>query len=82
MAIIISNGLIRDAPLPSGQQWTLGNYVDEFGGVQVLLVQVTFKGQSLTENDLFGISFTELSCLLCVPTLGWLFGLRSSACFS
>lgn len=34
LTLIVSNGLIRDAPLPSGQQWTLGNYVDEFGGVQ------------------------------------------------
>ena len=26
--------MIRDAPLPSGVPWTLGNYVKEFGGVQ------------------------------------------------
>lgn len=32
--LIVSNGLIRDAPLPSGLPWTLGNYVNEFGGVQ------------------------------------------------
>ena len=32
--LIVSNGLIRDSPLPSGLPWTLGNYVNEFGGVQ------------------------------------------------
>ena len=26
--------MIRDAPLPSGVPWTLGNYVKEFGAVQ------------------------------------------------
>ena len=34
------------------------------------------------QNDFFGISFTDLFGLLCVPTWGWLFGLRSCACFS
>ena len=34
LSLIVSNGLIRDAPLPSGFPWTLGNYVNEFGGVQ------------------------------------------------
>ena len=34
LSLIVSNGLIRDAPLPSGCPWTLGNYVSEFGGVQ------------------------------------------------
>ena len=34
LSLIVSNGLIRDALLPSGQQWTLGNYIDESGGVQ------------------------------------------------
>jgi len=34
LSLIVSNGLIRDVPLPSGQPWTLGNYTDEFGGVQ------------------------------------------------
>ena len=34
LSLIVSNGLIRDAPLPSGVPWTLGNYVKEFGGVQ------------------------------------------------
>ena len=34
LSLIVSNGLIRDAPLPSGLPWTLGNYVNEFGGVQ------------------------------------------------
>lgn len=33
--LIVSNGLVRDVPLPSGQPWTLGNYTDEFGGAQV-----------------------------------------------
>ena len=34
LSLIVSNGLVRDAPHPSGQQWTLGNYTQEFGGVQ------------------------------------------------
>lgn len=34
LSLIVSNGLIRDAPLPNGQQWTLGNYIDEFDRVQ------------------------------------------------
>ena len=34
LSLIVSNGLIRDAPLPSGVPWILGNYVKEFGGVQ------------------------------------------------
>ena len=33
--LIVSNGMIRDAPLTSGQPWTLGGYTKEFGGVQV-----------------------------------------------
>lgn len=37
---------------------------------------------SKRQNDDFGISFTDLSGLLCVPNLGWLFTLRSCACFS
>lgn len=34
LALIVSNGLVRDVPLPSGKPWTLGNYTEEFGGVQ------------------------------------------------
>ena len=34
LSLMVSNGLVRDAPLPGGQQWTLGNYTEEFGGVQ------------------------------------------------
>lgn len=34
LQLIVSNGLIRNVPLPSGRQWTLGNYTEEFGGVQ------------------------------------------------
>lgn len=34
LKLIVSNGLIRNAPLPSGLPWTLGNYIHEFGGVQ------------------------------------------------
>lgn len=34
LSLIISNGLIRDVPLPSGKPWTLGSYIEEFGGVQ------------------------------------------------
>lgn len=34
LSLIVSHGFVRDAPLPSGQPWTLGNYTDEFGGVQ------------------------------------------------
>ena len=34
LSLIVSNGLICDAPLPSGAPWTLGNYVKEIGGVQ------------------------------------------------
>ena len=34
LSLIVSNGLIRDMPLPSGKPWTLGNYTEEFGGVQ------------------------------------------------
>lgn len=32
--LIVSNGLVRDVPLPNGQPWTLGSYTDEFGGPQ------------------------------------------------
>jgi len=32
--LIVSNGLIRDVPFPSGKPWTLGNYTEELGGVQ------------------------------------------------
>jgi hypothetical protein len=34
LSLIVSNGLVVDAQLPSGQPWTLGNYTEEFGGVQ------------------------------------------------
>ena len=33
-SLIISNGLVLDSPLPSGLPWNLGNYTNEFGGVQ------------------------------------------------
>ena len=32
--LIVSNGLVRNVPLPSGRQWTLGSYTEEFSGVQ------------------------------------------------
>ncbi len=35
LSLIVSKGLVFDNPLPSDQQWTLGGYVDEFGGPQV-----------------------------------------------
>ena len=34
LSLIVSNGLIRNTPLPSGKPWTLGGYIEEFGGVQ------------------------------------------------
>ena len=34
LSLIVSNGLIRDTPLPSGKAWTLGGYIEEFGDVQ------------------------------------------------
>ena len=34
LSLIVSNGLCRNYPLPSGVPWTLGNYTKEFGGVQ------------------------------------------------
>ena len=34
MCLIVSNELVSDVPLPSGKPWTLGNYTEEFGGVQ------------------------------------------------
>ncbi len=34
LSLIISNGLVLDTPHPSGLQWTLGGYIDDFGGVQ------------------------------------------------
>ena len=27
LSLIVSHGFVRDAPLPSGQPWTLGNYI-------------------------------------------------------
>ena len=35
LSLLVSNCLVRDAPLASGKPWTLGNYTMEFGGVQV-----------------------------------------------
>ena len=32
--LLVSNCLVKEAPLPSGQPWTLENYIKEFGGVQ------------------------------------------------
>jgi len=34
LEMIVSNGLIRNAALPSSQPYTLGKYISEFGGVQ------------------------------------------------
>ena len=34
LSLLVSNGLVRHC-LPSGKQWTLGNYTDAFGGTQV-----------------------------------------------
>ena len=34
LLLLVSNGLVKDTPLPSGKAWTLGNYISEFGGIQ------------------------------------------------
>ena len=34
LLLLVSNGLINDAPLPSGKTWSLGNYISGFGGIQ------------------------------------------------
>ena len=34
LSLIVSKALVRDTQLPSGRPWTLGNYINEFGGVQ------------------------------------------------
>ena len=33
--LIVSNGLVVDTPLRCNKPWTLGNYVEEIGGVSV-----------------------------------------------
>ncbi len=35
LSLLISSGLVLDNPLASGEQWTLGGYMEEFGGPQV-----------------------------------------------
>lgn len=35
LLLIVSNGLVIDAPLSNGKPWTLGNYIAEMGGAQV-----------------------------------------------
>ena len=34
LSLLISSSLVKNTPLPSGKLWTLGNYIQEFGGVQ------------------------------------------------
>ena len=34
LSLLISNCLVKDVSLPSGESWTLGNYTAEFGGPQ------------------------------------------------
>ena len=34
LSLIISNSLVKNKQLPSGNPWTLGNYTSEFGGPQ------------------------------------------------
>ena len=34
LLLLVSNGLVKDTPLPSGKAWTLGNYISEFGRTQ------------------------------------------------
>ena len=32
--IVVSGGLVTDAPLQDGTPWTLGGYIDELGGAR------------------------------------------------
>lgn len=34
LSLIVSNGLVTNTPLQSGNEWTLGEYTLEIGGVQ------------------------------------------------
>ncbi len=35
LALIVSNGLVLDSPIHGQNPWTLGDYVEEFGGVKI-----------------------------------------------
>ena len=61
LLLLVSNGLVKDAPLPSGKAWTLGNYISEFGGIQArgkrtfgIFVPIDAEDDysSMEENDL------------------------------
>ena len=36
LLLLVSNGVVKDAPLSSGKAWTLGNYISECGGIQAI----------------------------------------------
>ena len=59
ISLLVSNGLVRDAPLPSGQSWTLGNYIAEFGGVQSR-VKRTFGILMLIDEEEMGTEDEEV----------------------
>ena len=60
LLLLVSNGLVKDAPLPSGKAWRLGNYISEFGGIQArgkrtfgIFVPIDADDfSSMEENDL------------------------------
>jgi len=59
--------LIRDATLPSGLPWTLGNYVNEFGGVQARGKQtfgIYVPGDVADEEAGIHLSFEKRVCLV------------------
>ena len=35
LRLIVSHGMVVDAPLQGGKAWSLGNYITEFGGCSV-----------------------------------------------
>ena len=35
LSLLVSSGLVLDTPLPDGEEWMLGGYVDVIGGPQV-----------------------------------------------
>lgn len=71
-------GIILYENLPAFRYLAKFSYGVEFSTISYYLCMCLSKDKMTS-----GISFTDLSGFLCVPTLGWLFGLRSGAnCFS
>ena len=65
--LIVSNGLVVDTPLRRNKPWTLGNYVEEIGGVSVRGKKTfgIYIPIDVEEEEVCSIQYIK-DCALCI----------------